>query len=366
MPGNEQSSLPPEKRVAVIMDGSTTLLYAVPNFINQKEYGAGNWKAAEANRLALECAGITHVRVEFDPENPTIISEQMRSSDITHLLMEYSAWPELLVKLRSEHPQVKIVVRTHNAEAYHYFHRKIIVSGREYVSLKHWRRLLQLAWRDTNCRRAADTLLGISEWDNMNYWRWLRGKANIRYLPYYSPWPYLRPDVNIQPWNLRSRTIISMGGNFDPSGMANVANFDRLTAGLSRMMDEKWSYLLTWWSQWHRNVPRVGEGIEIVRECREPWDLLCQSRALAVLTPLGFGFKTTVVDGLAAGCHVIIHPKLADRLPRQVKELCLICDPSRDQDIIGLADSLSIPPKPHSLNRQLREMVIADFQSMFV
>jgi hypothetical protein len=112
-------------------------------------------------------------------------------------------------------------------------------------------------------------------------------------------------------------------------------------------------------------VPKVSEEVEIVRECHEPWDLLCQSRAMAVLTPLGFGFKTTVVDGLAAGCHVIIHPKLADRLPQQVKQLCLICDPSREQDVIKLSDSLSLPPKPHGLNQQLCEMVVADLRSIF-
>jgi hypothetical protein len=352
-------------QVAEMMESPTKLLHAVPNFINQKEYGAGNWKAVGANRLALDRAGITYTTIEFDPENPTKLLEQMRS-DIAYLLMEYGFWPELLVKLRREHPQVKIVVRTHNAEAYHYFHRTIIASRRNYVNPKHWFRFIQLARRDTRCRQAAHMLLGISEWDNKNYWSWLRGQANIRYLPYYSPWPYLRPDVDIQSWNLRNRAIISLGGNFDPSGMANVANFDILATKLSRVMDEKWSYLLTWWSQWHRKVPTVGEGIEIVRECREPWDLLCQSRALAVLTPLGFGFKTTVVDGLAAGCHVIIHPTLANRLPQQVKQLCLICDPSRDQDIIRLADSLSTPPRPHSLNQQLREMVIADFRSIFI
>jgi hypothetical protein len=340
------------------MERSINLLHAVPNFINKKEYGAGNWKAVEAVRIALIRAGITFEKIEFDPDNPAQLFEQVRS-DVANLLMEYSWWPELLEKLKREYPQLRIVVRTHNAEAYQYFHR------REYASLEKWRQFIRLARRDGHSRRAADMLLGISEWDNQNYWRWLRGKASIRYLPYYSPWPYLRPDVDVQPWNLRPRTIVSMGGNFDPSGIANVTNFNMLATKLSGVQNEKWSCLLTWWSQWHRNVPKVSEEVEIVRECHEPWDLLCQSRAMAVLTPLGFGFKTTVVDGLAAGCHVIIHPKLADRLPQQVRQLCLICDPSCERDMAQLADSLSSPPRPQRLNQQLCEMVVADFRSIF-
>jgi hypothetical protein len=346
------------------MERSTKLLHVVPNFINQKEYGAGNWKAVEANGIALRRAGIPFEKIEFDPDNATQILEQMRSG-IASLLMEYSWWPEFLEKLKTQHPGVKLVIRTHNAEAYQYFHRKIIGSRREYVNLTKWHQLIRLARRDAHSRRVADMLLGISEWDNRNYWRWLRGKASIQYLPYYSPWPYLRPDVKVQPWNLRQHTIVSMGGNFDPSGVANFTNFNMLAMKLARVQNEKWSCLLTWWSQWHQKVPKVSEEIEIVRECQEPWDLLCQSRAMAVLTPLGFGFKTTVVDGLAAGCHVIIHPKLADRLPQQVKQLCLICDPSREQDIVKLADSLSSPPKSQRVNQQLCEAVVADFQSIF-
>lgn len=348
-----------------MVEPSAMLIHAVPNFINQAEYGGGNWKAVEANRLALGRSGIAFGKIEFERDNPTQILEQMKLG-VTHLLMEYSWWPEFLINLKKEHPQVRIVVRTHNAEAYQYFHRKIIATPWGYVSAKRWYEFVHRARRDTHCRQAADVLLGISEWDNQNYWRWLPGKANIRYLPYYSPWPYLRPHVDVPAWHIRQHTIVSMGGNFDPLGIANLTNFNMLATKLSSALDEKYSYLLTWWSKWHRNVPKVSEAVEIMRECQEPWDLLCQSRAVAVLTPLGFGFKTTVVDGLAAGCHVIIHPKLADRLPQQVKELCLICDPSCEQDIAKLADSLSAPPKPHSLNQQLYEMVIDVVRSIFV
>lgn len=346
------------------MEPPVKLLYAVPNFVNQQEYGAGNWKAVEANRIALDRAGIAFQQIAFDPDNPVQVFENMRAG-VESLFMEYNWWPELLAKVRTQFPEARLIVRTHNAEAYHYFHRKIVGSRREYANFSKWRQCIRLARRDAYSRRVADILLGISEWDDRNYWRWLGGKANLRYLPYFSPWPYLRPNVDMQPWNCRQRMIVSMGGNFDPSGIANYRNFNLLATKLQHAMDEKWSCFLTWWSQWHEKVPKVSQEVQILRECGEPWDLLCQARALAVLTPFGFGFKTTVVDGLAAGCHVIIHPKLADRLPQQVKELCLICDPSQEQQMVKLADSLATPPKPHRLNQQLCEKVVDDFRTIF-
>jgi len=340
------------------------ILHVIPSAINKSQYGAGNWKAVEANRLALQKLGYPCREVAFDPKDPNSLIAQV-TPDVRHVFFEYSWWPDVLISIKRKHPHVKIHVRTHNAEAYQYFHRAKIETLLDYLRPSLWLKLLQIAWRDMRCRRVADSLLGISEWDNKYYWNFLPGKAAIHYLPYYSPWPYVRVDVDPRPGSLRKPTIISMGGNFDPSGMANVKNFDMLATKLSGLMNERWSYCLTWWSQWHQRVPDVSGHIELVRECDEPWDLLCGARALAVLTPLGFGFKTTIVDGLAAGCHVIIHPKLANRLPPKIVQLCLVCDPSRDKDIAITADALSRSPENHGLNSQLSKECVDIFRSIF-
>ena len=85
---------------------------------------------------------------------------------------------------------------------------------------------------------------------------------------------------------------------------------------------------------------------------------MCTVRAVAVLTPLGFGFKTTVVDGLAAGCHVIVHRKLASRLPAAVVDACIQFDPERD-DIDSVAAALERPPPGVGLNERLRDAAAA-------
>ncbi len=340
------------------------IVHAVPSFINAYEYGAGNWKAVEANRLALQRAGLPSREVGFDGDKPATAIPQV-PPDSRHLLIEYSAFPDLLIQLKRTHPPLRLHVRTHNAEPYQHFHRATGNGLRDYANPRLWAKCLRLLWRDVRCRQAADTLLGISEWDNANYWRGLPGKALIRYLPYYSPWPYLRSGVEPQPWDLRKQAVVSLGGNFDPSGMANVRNLNTIATRLSQAVPNRWSFALTWWSQWHEQVPKVSAHVEVLRDCREPWDLLCQVRALAVLTPLGFGLKTTVVDGLAAGCHVIVHSQLAKRLPHRVRQLCLICDPSRDEDLVRLVDSLSTPPRSHNLNQQLRDTAVDMFRSTF-
>ena len=91
----------------------------------------------------------------------------------------------------------------------------------------------------------------------------------------------------------------------------------------------------------------------------EPWDLMCRVKAVAVLTPLGFGSKTTIIDGLAAGCHVLVHPKLARRLPQETAEHCLPVDPSASPEAIAdLLTQTALPPIEHSINEQLRNASI--------
>lgn len=337
------------------------IIHAIPEYINDKEYGAGNWKAVEGTCLALAEAEIQAKTVRFNDKMPEAILSEL-TPDTRHLLIEYSFWPNLQAEAKRQNPQLKVHVRTHNAEAYQYIHR-YRRGRRDYIKLRLWRKFLELIARDSRSRSASDSLLGISVWDNQNYWRWLPGHASVLYLPYFSPWPFLRSNVEPRVWDQRQTVIVSMGGNFDPSGLLNVANFNTMAAKLPAISHDSWQFQLTWWSQWFERVPNVHANIEILRNCEEPWDLLCQVRALAVLTHLGFGFKTTIVDGLAAGCHVIVHPKLVNRLPPEVAQLCLVCDPSNDEHVARLAAALSSPPLPHDINRKLRDRAVAALRS---
>jgi hypothetical protein len=329
------------------------IIHAVPSFIAPSEYGAGNWKATEATGLAIARAGLDSTRVVFDEHNPSMLLDHL-TDDSDHAVIEYSIFPNLLQELRAARPRLGLHVRTHNAEPLQHLSRSVGGKGwKGYAQLRPFKHAGRLLENDIRCRRAADTLLGISDWDDDHYWRLLPGRARVRAFPYFSPWPYLRPEVTPLPWEKRRPAIVSMGGNFDPSGLANVANFQSLADRLPKALTEKWSYVLTWWNQWHDSVPDVNDPVQIARDVVEPWDFLCGVRALAVLTPIGFGLKTTVIDGLAAGCHVIVHPTSALRLPRPVSDACVIFDPDAD-DIEAIAERLSAPPPTDQLNERLR------------
>ncbi len=332
------------------------IVHLVPDFVNNDEYGAGNWKAAEASRITIRALGSGAIEIPINSKSPLSCLDKIPPA-VKDFYIEYSFFPELLVALRQRFGSAKIHVRTVNAEAFQYFHR----NRRSYTDLLKpalWRDTVRITRRDMKNRRIADSLLGISEWDNRNYWRLMPGKARIDYVPYFCPWPTFRPQIAISPWSQRSHSMLSFGGNFDPSGEANFRNFDLLANGLKGRTKDEWKFVLTWWSQWNERVPEVSERVEILREVPQPWDLLCEVRALAVLTPFGFGFKTSIVDGLAAGCHVIVHSVLAKRLPGEVRELCIPCDPSKPDDVARVAAAIVVPPVDHHLNQRLSDQAL--------
>ena len=88
---------------------------------------------------------------------------------------------------------------------------------------------------------------------------------------------------------------------------------------------------------WPRNVERLGR-------LDEPWTRLCGTKAVAVLSPLGYGSKTTVTDALAAGCHVLVHPRQHERLPPDERALAIPVDPASAADARRAVACLSQPP----------------------
>jgi hypothetical protein len=97
----------------------------------------------------------------------------------------------------------------------------------------------------------------------------------------------------------------------------------------------------------------------------EPWDLLCSVRALAVLTPLGFGFKTTIADALDAGCHVLVHPRLAARLPNPIRASCIEFDANKSSSARAIHNDLIAEPAGQYVNQILKEAGIQQLEQAF-
>lgn len=301
--------------------------------------GAGQWKDLQGIRIVLGPLGVEWREFRFDERNLDALIAQVGATEST-VIWYYTFWPEAMEELRRRCPRVRIVLRTVNAEAFQHWTR----AGKD------WRRLrglprdvygwLRLLWRDRRCCRAADALAGISSWDDAHYWTRLAGGAKVKPVPYVCPWPVLLPEVKPLPWAARDNAIVCLAGTRDSIGQGHVAGFAALAkrpelsgwhfASSAGFMDASGDVLPT-------RVERLGR-------IEEPWALLCKVKAVAVLSPFGYGYKTTVADALAAGCHVLVHPRQHARLTPEEQPLCIPIDPDSESDVRRVAGTLSRSP----------------------
>jgi hypothetical protein len=312
--------------------------------------GAGQWKDLHGLRLALDRLGIDWGEFRFDGANIGELADRIGDADDT-AIWYYTFWPEAMAELRHRCPRVRMALRTVNAEAFQHWLR----------ARKDWTRIrglprdvygfCRLLWRDRRCARMADALAGISPWDDARYWRRLAGHRKVFPAPYLCPWPVLWPAVRPRPWTEREDRIVCLAGARDAIGHGHLAEF----AALARRPE---------WTGWgfaasqgligdsHDDLPG---NVERLGRLDEPWSLLCRVKAVAVLSPVGYGFKTTITDALAAGCHVLVHPRQHERLAPEDRCRTRSCDPVT-ADISALAAALSSPPELTAAGAQAEQL----------
>ena len=324
-------------------------------------YGGGHWKAIQAFHHLVYQLDRDVIELGIDNNHELILDgiNKFLKKDHYYFVFHYSFWPNLIKQLKQQNPDVNIAVRTINAEGFQHWQRSDISFSPSYTNLRNIYGSCRLVLQDQQCRFYADNLLGISQWDNKHYWKLLPGKAEISYFPYHCPWPELRPHAVPLSWEKRHNTIVCLPGGRDPIGKSQVQNFIRFAHNINQdNLSKKWRFQLSpGVYRNHTNTEDISP-VSLMPELDEPWDLLCSVKALALLTPLGFGTKTTIIDALTAGCHVIVDKTLAKRLPENVRILCHQVDVSKVSECKEVMKKIVNEPFKHELNKQLMSQSI--------
>jgi hypothetical protein len=340
------------------------IVHLVADFV-RGSYCSGNWKDIESfNSLAAKLAKFE--LIEFDSSRMDEVISLCRMAKATDIVIAYSFFPELLSKIKVALPSSKVFVRTHNAEAFQHWQRSEINFRPNYENLRSVYGSTRLAWRDSVCKRSADGLLGISNWDNRHYWRWLPGNASLYDVPYSCPWPLIRPHVQPLEWEERKKEVVCLAGGRDAIGRTMLQGFNQLADSLGQVETfSDWQFSLSPGILKTDKEDVLSSRVKRMESLDDPWDLLCSVRALAVLTPLGFGFKTTIVDALTAGCHVLLHPILARRMPDEIRALCIEFDPAGATPVNTVAQQLHKAPKTNQINKSLQDKASMELKRAF-
>jgi hypothetical protein len=102
----------------------------------------------------------------------------------------------------------------------------------------------------------------------------------------------------------------------------------------------------TVWNHAIASTLHIPADIEQLGFIEDPMAVLAQARAVAVLSDFGYGFKTKILDAIAARCWVLVPPALHRRLPPEVHPYCIVVTRVDDPKAVRAALEQALEPLP--------------------
>lgn len=329
------------------MSRPRTIWHVVPAHVLARE-SQGSFKDVSARVAALQAAGGSYRRIVVSDDLPEAVLAHLAEGEPTHVFVEYSTCPRIVEALRAGLPGVVLAVRAHNIEPM----QNLDNHGLRNLRIAPW--VLYGAARllagDIRCRRAADVIYAISPWEAEVYWKRLPGAARVAWLPYVTPEALIparaataaaRGTIACLPTSQRNRKSLDL-----------VNRFLEFAVG-AHPLGGGFSFALTGdLAPWRLELPAAVTATGMLPDLK---DFMAGVRAVAILSPLGYGFKTTIMDAIAAGAFALVHPRLYRRCPAELRPACIPVEGRGPRAIARALSALEAPFPLPGINEVLRE-----------
>jgi hypothetical protein len=333
----------------------SSLLHVVPSHVYAFPY-QGSCKDVYGRESFFASACLDYRKVLVAGDDPEGIEAATRQMSPGGVFLEYTNTPRVLTFLRRRFPESFIAVRAHNLEPLQLLANHGL--GRDLPRVVYG--MLRLLSADLQCRRKANAVYPISEWEAKRYWRLLPGRAVVQWLPYFSA----SQAATAEPDGERD-TIACLAGRIRdyPRSRDMALRFIRFAAALRRVTD-RYRYVIT------------GDDVASAGLALPPWmgtpglvpdigGFMGSLRAVAMLSPLGYGFKTTIVDALSHGSVPLLHPAQLKRVPAIVRGHCVGVSSLDPSDLRTILERIEGVPDAAHVNATLRRISCETLSSAF-
>ena len=249
------------------------------------------------------------------------------------LEMTYSATAIGIIRRRA--PSAVVMVRSHNAELFHRFHWAWAqkMSKPAVRSIAH---SLKNALLDFMAGVRADYILSISQWEIDNYWKFIAPPKKISYVPFYLPRIYAS---ELEHPIAKENLCIHFGAStLNPLIKDASYNFIRMVKTLGDGLPE-WQFSVT--GDFHAGATERSARVRYLGSLDKPYSVLQRSKAIAILSNLGFGFKTKILEAIMAKNFVILPDDLYQRIPGELQPYCIPIDLKSSDSFIGALEKCS-------------------------
>jgi len=283
--------------------------------------------------------------VEISADEPLNIESVLKNYYPTHILMEYSHHIRILLYLRQKYPDAFIAMRSHNIEPLQ------LMSQSAFTAKKTPRLLygaLRMFYAELLYKQKADVIYSINEWEVEHYWSQLPGRAVVKWLPYFAPDFILRGRT---PEKVRSVIACTPGKMSSPRQRDMIKNFIAF-AGIARCSFPQYSYVIT--GDYSDSDMKIPDFIRLSGMIDDMGGFLSTAKAVAILSPIGYGFKTSISDALANGCCCLLHPTIYDHTPSILRQGCAAVDSLSIQSINKAMESIENSSGFSDIDAQMR------------
>lgn len=311
-------------------------LHVIPDSLFEARHGfLGSTKDVRGRTEYFHARGIPVIEIAPEARSDADLLRRLKTMDLRNCrfaLFEYTYYPRSLQWLRAVAPHILRITRPHNAEFLHRVHRLLATvktrrllttsaAAREILGVMlDARRALAL---DIRSARASNVVVAITEWEARRYWRTLAGKTQVKTLPYFLPTEYLteRPPEG----DKQLQCVCYLSPTLNPFLLDAARNF---LLAVEQLGDARrnWSFATT--GELPAALGSPPSRIRPLGFLENPLPVLAASKAIAILSDYGFGFKTKLLEAIQQRCYSLVTPSVFARLPASVRPYCVQVRPS--------------------------------------
>lgn len=308
------------------LGGGRRILHITPYIYFEKGYEyLGSTKDIDGRQQYLwQCGApfdtFSHLKDQF-----TLADElsYFHLPDYSHIILDLSRTKADLAYLKQRWPAARLIVRSHNPELPH---RIDYLRAAERIGLGFDARKPVIAnipiftQRERGIARHADAILHIETSKTAGYWRSLGFGGDIHVTPYFVSDYYLRK----APRGVRRKPQILCVGSSHPGALITemMINYHEAVAALGDRHPQ-FGFYATGNAPVTKRKEIISPRVVHLGIVDDLPALTAECFAIAVLTDLGRGFKTKILDAIMCGAWVIVTPALLRRMPEPLKPYCV-------------------------------------------
>ena len=354
------------------------VLHVLPDSINnEKKLYLGTTKDVRS-RTQYFCSRnipvIEYISTDRSDVETLTMLMQRNLSLCAAVVFEFETYTLSLQYLKQVHPHILRVSRSINANLPHFIdnyrgRERMLADGGGESDTEPMAELERAISRyniDLDVSKYSDYVLSISQWETDHYWRRLPSSGNVVTVPYFIADNYNRQLNRNENKKNQFVCFMGTGGEITPLLYDAGKNTVDLINALPDATASDWLFIITGRLRPTDIFGNLGRVISTGR-VENPYQILVESKVVSILSDLGMGFKTKILEAVEAGCWVFVTQSLYDRLPQEVLSASVVIDilsPDTLRD--ALERCANQPPPEIKANADLQKKAYASLDEIFL